>query len=161
MALKKIRGAHIRKINHYRRIISKTLINIRQVWPGDIIEFRYRGTDIFDSIPLIFVIKKEQKIIQGLNLNYLKEHNVQKIFDEPDWIRLNEGKVRRDVKGSLFRNLRNWIYFEDAYRTYSVSKLSMIHDIKYKTDAILEEEREQKQIEIKKEDLKNLDENKL
>ena len=100
MALKKIRGAHIRKINHYRRVISKTLINIRQVWPGDIIEFRYRGTDIFDPIPLVFVIKKEQKIIQGLNLNYLKEHNVQKIFDETDWIRLIEGKVRRDVKGA-------------------------------------------------------------
>ena len=150
----------LRKINHQKRIISKKLINIRQVWPGDIIEFRYVG-DIFDKRPLVFVIKKKGKLIQGLNLNYLREFRVQKLFDEPDWKKIQEGRVTRTMRSNLFKRLRFWSFVELGYRTYSISKLSHINKITYKTDAMLEEEREQKQVEIKKEDLENLDENKL
>jgi len=151
----------LRKINHQKRIISKKLINIRQVWPGDIIEFRYVGTDILDKLPLVFVIKKKGKLIQGLNLNYLREFRVQKLFDEPDWKKIQEKGVTRSMRSNLFRRLRFWSFVEPGYRTYSISKVSHLNKVKYKTDAMLEEEREQKQVEIKKEDLENLDENKL
>ena len=140
----------LRKINHQKRIISKKLINIRQVWPGDIIEFRYVGTDILDKLPLVFVIKKKDKILQGINLNYLREFRVQKIFDEPDWKKIQEGGVTRSMRSNLFRRLRFWSFVEQGYRTYSIKKVSHLNKVKYKTDEMVEQEREQKNEKIKK-----------
>ena len=80
----------LRKINHERRIISRSLVNIRRVRPGDIIEFKYSSDDIRDRNPLVFVVRKQGKVLHGFNLNYLREFRVQKLFEEPDWKKIQE-----------------------------------------------------------------------
>ena len=134
-----------RKINHHRRVISKTLVNIRRVRAGDIIEFKYTSDNIRDKTPLVFVLKKQGKVMHGLNLNYLKEFRVQKLFDEPDYKKIQEGRVTRTMRDNLFKKLRFWSIVEPGYRTYSISKMSSrINEIEYKTDEMLEIERKQR-----------------
>ena len=112
----------LRKINHERRIISRSLVNIRRVRPGDIVEFKYTSDDIRDKNPLVFVLKKQGKVMHGLNLNYLREFRVQKLFEEPDYIRIQEGRVTRTMRGSLFKRLKFWSLVDQAYRTYDYEK---------------------------------------
>ena len=55
----------LRKTNHSKRIISKKSISLKRVDFHDIIEFRYDSKN--DKIPLLFILKVEQKIIGGIN----------------------------------------------------------------------------------------------
>ena len=81
-------------------------------------------------VSLLFVIKKgsDKDILTGINLNYLKEYKVQKLFLEND-----------------YNKLRWYSFYKDAFRSYSYSKMNHIKQIEYLTDAIkLEKLREQK-----------------
>ena len=56
---------------------------LKSLYPGMIVEFKYSGKDIFDNRPLILLLYKEYgkyDLIHGLNLNYLMESAVQKLF---------------------------------------------------------------------------------
>ena len=135
----------LRKINHERRIISRSLVNIRRVRPGDIIEFKYSSDDIRDRNPLVFVVRKQGKVLHGFNLNYLREFRVQKLFEEPDWKKIQEGRVTRTMRNNLFKKLRFWLFVERGYRTYTISKMSSrINEIEYKTDKMLAKERQER-----------------
>ena len=56
-------------------------------------------------------------ILTGVNLNYLKEYKVQKLFLEND-----------------YNKLKWYSFYKDAFRSYSYSKITHIKQIEYLTD---------------------------
>ena len=55
---------------------------LKALYPGMITQFKYLGDDIFDKNPLVLVVYNEYggDLIHGINLNYLPESQVQKLF---------------------------------------------------------------------------------
>ena len=62
-----------RKVFHGNKIsyIDTRSISSRSVDPGDMIEFKYSGQDIYDSKPIVFVLEKSGDLIKGINLNWM------------------------------------------------------------------------------------------
>ena len=119
-----------RKVSHYRRIIKRNPSRVSSVNIGDIVSFNYRGTDIYDRTPLVFVLEKTSKIINGINLNYMKEYKVQTLLKE-----------------SNFKKMKRYDMYKDSFRTYFKNKITMVDKIEYKTDEMLKEERRRNIIE--------------
>lgn len=106
-----------RKVSHHRRILSKKIVRLSQVGVGDIIGFSYVSSDAYDKSPLILILQKKSGIVEGLNLNYLKEFLVQSLLAESDW-----------------KNMKRYSMYKNAFRTYKVSKIGIISEIEYKRD---------------------------
>ena len=119
-----------RKVSHYRRIIKRNPTRVSSVNVGDIVSFNYRGPDIYDRTPLVFVLEKTNKIINGINLNYMKEYKVQTLLKE-----VNLNKMKR------------YDMYKDSFRTYFKNKITMADKIEYKADEMLKEERRRNIIE--------------
>ena len=92
--------------------------------------FNYRGSDIYDKTPLVFVLEKSTKSISGINLNYMKEYKVQTLLKE-----------------SNFKKMKRYDMYKDSFRTYFKNKITMVDKIEYKTDEMLKEERRRNIIE--------------
>ena len=112
-----------RKVNHSKNISPRD-VSGRKYIPGDIVEFTYKGSS--DKKPLVFVLQKDTKIVQGVNINYLTKYEVSKLLEETN-----------------YKKMRYYTLYEDAYRTYSTKKISMTNIVEYKTDEMLTEERKQ------------------
>ena len=119
-----------RKVSHYRRIIKRNSSRVSSINIGDIVSFNYRGTDIYDRTPLVFVLEKTSKIINGINLNYMKEYKVQTLLKE-----------------TSFKKMKRYDMYKDSFRTYFKNKITMVDKIEYKTDEMLKEERRRRIIE--------------
>ena len=121
----------IRKINHSRRILSKERINVSKIESSNIVEFNYKSDDIYDRKPMVFVLNIKGKILNGINISYLKESIIENLLEEKD-----------------FKKLRYYSLYEKAFRTYKVSNISMTKLIEYETlpqrKQRLKEERENK-----------------
>jgi hypothetical protein len=111
----------VRKVSHHTRIISETRTTLDLVKPGDIIQFTYRNEnkDNYDKNPLVFVLLKKSKIIHGINISYLKE-----------------SKVRKLLKETNFKRLRNWTTYEKAFRNYFPKKMRLIKIIEYEVPIV-------------------------
>ena len=70
------------KYNHRRRIVGVQPAKIKALAPGMIVQFGYKGENIFDKIPLILLVWNEywEGRIHGINLNYLKFTEIKKLF---------------------------------------------------------------------------------
>ncbi len=119
-----------RKVSHYRRIIKRNSSRVSSINIGDIVSFNYRGSDIYDKTPLVFVLEKSTKSISGINLNYMKEYKVQTLLKE-----------------SNFKKMKRYDMYKDSFRTYFKNKITMVDKIEYKTDEMLKDERRRKIIE--------------
>ena len=121
----------IRKINHSRRILSKERINVSNIEFSDIVEFNYKSKNVYDRKPMVFVLSIKGKILNGINISYLKESIIENLLEEKD-----------------FKKLRYYSLYEKAFRTYKVSNISMTKLIEYETlpqrKQRLKEERENK-----------------
>tara|TARA_B100000287_G_scaffold65626_1_gene57189 strand:- start:1951 stop:2295 length:345 start_codon:yes stop_codon:yes gene_type:complete len=106
-----------RKVSHHRRILSKNQVQLGKVGVGDIIQFNYTNQGVYDKTPLVLVLEKTSKVINGINLNYLKEFLVQSLLKESDW-----------------KNLKRYSMYKNAFRTYKKSKVGIISEIEYKRD---------------------------
>ena len=106
----------VRRINHSRRILSKERTRITEVDFRDIIEFNYRGERVYDKKPIVFILSIKDKILNGINISYLKESVIENLLEETNW-----------------RKLRYYSLYEKAFRTYKVSKVSMPKLIQYET----------------------------
>ncbi|MAH44145.1 hypothetical protein CL614_10600 [archaeon] len=117
-----------RKVSHSRNIFTEDVVGKKYI-PGDIIQFNYKGDDIYDRIPTVFVLKRNDmdKTILGLNINYLSEYKVSILLEEKN-----------------YKKMRYWNFYEKAYRTYSINKMTMIKSVTYKTNKMLSEERKQR-----------------
>tara|TARA_Y100001963_G_C6605400_1_gene364518 strand:- start:107 stop:436 length:330 start_codon:yes stop_codon:yes gene_type:complete len=107
----------IRKVSHHRRILNREITKISQVNPGDIVEFPYNGEDVYDKKPLVLILQKKSDMLDGINLNYLKEFLVQSLLTEKDW-----------------GNLKRYSMYKDSFRSYKLSKIGIVNQIEYKMD---------------------------
>ena len=105
-----------RKVSHHRRIKSTKAIGLGKVNSGDLIQFTYRGKDIYDIKPIVYVMSKAGKVLTGININYLKEFIVMKLLEE-----------------SSVKKLKYYSLYEDSFRTYTKSKMGMIKTVQYET----------------------------
>ena len=73
-----------RKYNHKRRIQNLQPAQIKSLYPGTIVQFKYTGKDIFDNLPIILVLWNDyvESKIHGINLNYLTEFKIKVLFEE-------------------------------------------------------------------------------
>ena len=106
----------VRKVNHKKRIVSKTLTSIGDIKIGDIVEFIYRSENNQDKRPMVFVLFKRGKILNGINISYLKEYAVRRLTEEIN-----------------YKRLRYWELYEKAFRTYTISKIRLPHIVEYET----------------------------
>ena len=106
----------VRKVNHSRRIRSKKSTTISSVGFGNIIEFKYNAKDVYDKTPMIFILSKKGKILNGINIGYLKESIIENLLEETN-----------------FKNLRYYSLYEKAFRTYKISDMKMVKLIEYET----------------------------
>ena len=154
----------LKKINHNRRIMSKSIISKKELIPGMIISFRYRGSDIYDKNPLILFLFNDtaESLIHGINLNYLYERDIQEIFRKIskkvniniEYENENHGYPRvslnRDSKSKTGVGAKR-LYEEilkphvmtthrtkDCYRTYKSNKMTGLMLNNYRLDVIEE-----------------------
>ena len=106
-----------RKVSHHRRILDRKIIRMSQVDVGDIIQFSYRGKNIYDKTPLVLVLEKQSNKIDGINLNYMKEFLVQSLLTETDW-----------------KNKKRYSMYKNSFRTYKKANIGIINEIEYKRD---------------------------
>ena len=103
-----------RKVNHSKNI-SPREVSGRKYIPGDVVEFTYKGSS--DKKPLVFILKKDTKTITGVNINYLTKYEVGRLLEETN-----------------YKKMRYYNLYEDAYRTYSLDKISMTKIMEYIID---------------------------
>ena len=75
--------ANKRKHSHRRSIQGSQRAILKALYPGMIVNFDYRGKNVYDKSPLILLLYNENNpsgYIHGLNLNYLTEKEVQRLF---------------------------------------------------------------------------------
>jgi len=177
-----------KKLNHYRRILSRQTIARSELIPGMVLEFRYNSVDKFDPKPLIMFLYHDRAsdLIHGLNFNYLYEADIQKIFTlvsktvgvsiEYDIdgvgysrIKLNTNPHSKSGVGAqklyervIKPKILNKKSTQDCYRTYKANKISKINSINYRMDIIEDRIRQQTGLSKHKikssELLKNIDE---
>ena len=145
-----------RKISHHRRIILEQKVPEKSILPGMVLSFGYNITGVYDRRPLLFFMYKDGDRISGINLNYLHEGRVQKLFSlsqsvipmmeenlihlPKDYLRLQLSTPRRatSVNSQLLYKMimPRDIYFKNAYRTYLLSKATSMKAVNYNVDVI-------------------------
>ena len=151
-----------RKINHYRRILSQNVTSLDQVLPGQIITFRYNSPKRYDPSPLVFFIHndKSNKLVHGINLNYLYEADVQNIFskmskfvniemeynsEDESYTRIDINKNSKSKAGingdKLYEQfikpkVMSLPRTKNCYRTYKPNKMTAIRSVNYQFDVI-------------------------
>jgi len=72
------------KYNHKRRIKGTQSTMHKSIHPGMIVTFKYLSKNKFDALPMVLVLWNDYKgnKVHGINLNYLTETNIKKMFSE-------------------------------------------------------------------------------
>ena len=114
-----------RKVSHHERIISRKSATVGTIKPKDIIEFKYRNKnkDNYDRNPLVFVLSKPGKVVNGINIGYLKEYEVKKLLSETN-----------------LKKLRYYSLYEDSFRTYIKTQMRFVELIEFRTTEVRREE---------------------
>ena len=163
-----------RRINHSRRILNTQNISKTELAPGMMISFRYNKPGTRDKNPLALFIhkdlRKQNVLLHCLNINYLYEQDVQKLFfrmakivdikmeygsKEKGYSRVlltANPAVKRGVDGQKLyeRLLKPAILNQDrtknCYKTYNIKKISNLKLVNYKFDVFEKQIREETQL---------------
>jgi len=123
----------VRKVNHSRRIRSKKTTQISKANFKDIIQFKYNAKDVYDKTPMVFVLSKKGKVLNAINISYLKEYIIEQLLEE-----------------KTPNKLKSWSLCDKAYRSYSIKNISSVKQIEYETLAQrkerLKEEKDKKRL---------------
>lgn len=141
------------RISHYQNRLTEIKLSEAKVLPGMMISFQYGVPTANDKRPLFIVLHfdREKGMVEGMNLNYLKEGDIQLFHKEcrrigvdadyedvlggNTYVRLMlntkfspnrfDGKV---IYKMLFhRNIR----FKRAYRQYKLEKITSLKAVSY------------------------------
>ena len=107
-----------RKVSHHKNVVGKKPTFLNSVDIGDIIEFKYNSKDVYDKTPMVFVLGKIGKYLEGVNLNYMTNYKVQQLLQEKS-----------------YKKMRLYELYEDSFRTYFKTKMTMIKKIQYGKDS--------------------------
>ena len=107
-----------RKVSHHSRIKNKSSSSVSGIKTGFIYEFKYRNkeNDNYDKLPIVFVLSKKGKVLNAINISYLKEYIIEQLLEETN-----------------FKKLKNYSLYEKAFRTYKISDIKMVKLIEYET----------------------------
>jgi len=146
-----------RRYNHLRRVLNEIKIPEKSILPGMIIRFEYTKKGVFDVRPVVLVLDVKGDKIDGINLNYLNEYQIQRMFSTAQslipvieenllqlplpYMRLQLSTSRRatSVSGKLmydrFKSNREWI---EAFRTYKFKVMTSPKVVNYDLDILSE-----------------------
>jgi len=142
-----------RRYNHLRRVLNEIKIPEKSILPGMIIRFEYTKKNIFDVRPIVLVLDVKGDKIDSINLNYLNEYQVQRMFTIAQsltpvleenllklpmpYFRLQLSTSRRasSISGkSIYDRIKSGKEWLAAFRTYSVKVMASPKVINYKLD---------------------------
>jgi len=120
--------------SHKKNIVSEKSTTKDAILPGDIIHFGYSGTNVTDNRPLVFVLPQLAEVtgggkkavtallkkggsFAGINLHLLNSYAVEKLLAEEN-----------------YRKLKQWNLYNEAFRTYSLSKVRSLKLVEFKSD---------------------------
>tara|TARA_B100000287_G_scaffold404683_1_gene427582 strand:+ start:3292 stop:3744 length:453 start_codon:yes stop_codon:yes gene_type:complete len=140
-----------RRVNHYRNILSEESTGFRMLETGAMIRFRYSKPGVTDRNPLCLYLWRDRKlqIVHTINLNYLYESRVEKLYREIQKMLPLQNKQAKNqdeeftdvgfsrsgpnsARALYERVLKPKILLDDdCYRTYKQSKMKDIRLVKY------------------------------
>jgi hypothetical protein len=152
--------AKAQKIAHFQNRLVENKLPEARILPGMILSFQYGSPTAYDKRPLFLVLhfSRSDGRIEGMNLNYMKETDIQlfhrecdRIGVDADWedvlgagkeyVRLLmntkfspsrfDGKVL--YKMLFHRNKR----YKRAYRRYTLDKITSLKVVTYKLDVLV------------------------
>ena len=108
-----------RKVSHHKNVVGKKPTFLNSVDIGDIIEFKYNSKDVYDKTPMVFVLRKIGKYLEGVNLNYMTKYKVQQLLQETNFVKMKWYEL-----------------YKDHFRTYFKSNIKSIKKIQYRKEVI-------------------------
>ena len=139
-----------RKHNHRNKILKEIKIPEGKILPGMILWFEYTKENVFDVKPLVLVLSIEGGKLDGINLNYMNEHDLQRMFEviqsltpviEENILKLPNPYTRLQLSNRLRpssisgKNIYNRIkvknVWKNAFRTYNLKVATSVKLINY------------------------------
>lgn len=136
------------RYNNRKIIKSEQTVGTNKLLPGMIITFNYSEQAVTDPKPILLFLHNENKLLEGLNINYINPTKVKKLFSV---IEFKKGKLDEEenllaLKESYFRIQISSVkkrgamttkrfysdvvgsdkVFKQAYRSYKVTKLTAL-----------------------------------
>ena len=132
-----------------RKIIKSTqTISVGKLLPGMIITFNYSESNVTDPRPILLFLYNENKLLEGLNLNYINPSKLKKLFSVIDFkkteldeqenlvslkenyfrIQIANPKRRSAMSPSRFYSdvISSDNVFKKSYRSYKLNKLTAL-----------------------------------
>jgi len=136
------------KYNNRKIIKSEQTISTGKLLPGMIVTFNYSESNITDARPILLFLNAENKLLEGLNINYINPSKLTKLFSVIDMkktevderenlVSLKEEYFRIQIANSKKRSAMTAkrFYsdvvsadnvFKKAYRSYKTTKLTAL-----------------------------------
>tara|TARA_Y100000034_G_scaffold132914_1_gene197035 strand:+ start:934 stop:1467 length:534 start_codon:yes stop_codon:yes gene_type:complete len=144
-----------RRYNHVGKILRETKIPDRSILPGMIIRFEYTKKGVFDVRPLILVLNTESDRCDGINLNYMNEDELQRMFSvmqsltpviEENILKLQNPYMRLQLSNRLrpsaisgklvYDRIKVKDVWKNAFRTYNFKVLNSPKLVDYDLDVV-------------------------
>ena len=136
------------RYNNRKIIKLEQTLSIGKLLPGMIVTFNYSESNVTDPKPILLFLYNENKLLQGLNLNYINPTKLKKLFSVMDFKKteLDEQENLVSLKETYFRvqianpkktssmNTKRFYsdiissdnVFKKSYRSYKLSKLTAL-----------------------------------
>ena len=152
------------KHSHRAMILLEQKLPEAKLLPGMVVTFAYNKKGVWDRRPIFFFMRREGKLISGVNFNYLKAVDIQRFYKhtansvEPvqyeNLIKLKEDYQRVQIASRLKARAftAQTIYkmvmprdmsYKEAYRSYNLEKVASLKIVNLKLDILedVEEDR--------------------
>ena len=143
------------KYNHIKKILRETKIPEKSILPGMIVRFEYTKAGVFDVRPVLLVLSVDSNKVDGINLNYLNEYQVQRMFSiiqslipviQENLLKLKQPYYRLQLSSRLrpssisgktvYDRIKDKMEFKSAFRTYSFRILNSPKLVDYDLDIV-------------------------
>ena len=148
-------GKTKRKHNHRNKILKEIKIPEGKVLPGMILWFEYTKKNVFDVKPLVLVLSIESGKIDGINLNYMNEYDLQRMFSvmqsltpviKENILKLPNPYMRLQLSNRLrptsisgkniYDRIKAKNAWKNAFRTYNLKVATSVKLINYDLDIL-------------------------
>ena len=146
------------RYNNRKIIDSQQTIPVGRLLPGMIVTFNYSEVGVTDPRPVLLFLHSENKILEGLNINYINPTKIKKLFQVIDFkktkvdevenlISLKEDYFRIQISNPKKRSAMSTkrFYgdvitadnvFKGAYRSYKMTKLTALKVTQIKLELV-------------------------
>ena len=144
-----------RKHNHVNKILKEIKIPEGNILPGMIIRFEYTKKGVFDVRPVVLILSIESGKFDGINLNYMNEYEVQRMFSviqsltpviEENILKLPQPYLRLQLSNRLrpssisgkevYNRIKVKSAWKEAYRTYNLKVATSPKLVDYDLDIV-------------------------